>query len=72
MLYEKIKALADDQNMTIAEIERHASISNGTISKWKTAIPNAANLYAVAKLLGTTVDDLLKGIVGDNQCSMKK
>lgn len=61
MIYERIKAEADAQRITIAELEKRSGISNGVIGGWRTASPNARKLEAVADTLGVTVDYLLKG-----------
>lgn len=58
-LYDRIKKLADDKNMTIAYIEESVHISNGSIAKWKQNIPKADNLYKVAKFLGCSVESLM-------------
>lgn len=59
MLYEKIKKKCSEFGMSIAELERRAGLSNGSISKWGQCMPKADSLHNVAKLLETTVDELL-------------
>jgi len=61
MIYERIKAEADRQGLTIAELEKRARLGNGVIGGWRTASPSARKLEAVADQLGVTVDYLLKG-----------
>lgn len=61
MIYERIKAEADRQKLTIAELEKRAGLGNGVIGGWRTASPSARKLEAVADELGVTVDYLLKG-----------
>lgn len=34
-VYDKVKAIADERNLTISAIENGAQISNGSIMKWK-------------------------------------
>ena len=58
-LYDRIKKLADEKNMSIAYIEESVQISNGSIAKWKQNIPKADNLYKVAKFLGCSVEYLM-------------
>ncbi len=58
-LYDRIKKIADDKNMSIAYIEESVKISNGSIAKWKQNIPKADNLYKVAKFLGCSVEFLM-------------
>lgn len=64
MIYERIKAEADQMGLTIAELEKQAGLGNGVIGGWRTASPNARKLEAVADTLGVSVDYLLKGKKG--------
>lgn len=57
--YEKVKAIADKKKTTIAEIERHANVANGTISKWKVSKPNVDTLIKVANVLKVEIASLL-------------
>lgn len=41
-------------------VEKKAGLSNGIISKWNSCSPTVENVQAVAKVLGCTVDDLLR------------
>lgn len=61
MIYERIKAEADRQGITIAELEKRTGLGNGVIGRWRTASPSARKLEAVADELGLSVDYLLKG-----------
>ncbi len=58
-LYDRIKKIADDKNISISYIEENVQISNGSIIKWKQNIPRADSLYKVAKLLGCSVEFLM-------------
>jgi transcriptional regulator with XRE-family HTH domain len=58
-LYDKIKSMADDQNLSISYIEENTNLSNGSISKWKTNSPRVDSLNKVAKLLGCSLDFLM-------------
>jgi transcriptional regulator with XRE-family HTH domain len=62
MLYDKIKALCDSMNISIAELERRAGFGNGTIGKWQSTKvkPNLESLIKIATVLDTTVSELLK------------
>lgn len=53
-LANKIKQLANDRGITIAELERKAGISNGQISKWNVRSPKTENLEKVAKYLNVS------------------
>lgn len=59
-LYDKVKAKADEMGKTIMAVETEAEVANGTISGWKTGKPYAETLAKVARVLETTVDELLK------------
>lgn len=50
-IYSKIKALADTEKLSIAEIEKQCDFGNGAIIKWKTSMPKADSLFKVAKVL---------------------
>lgn len=60
MLFDKIKALADERGVSIYRLEKGAELSKGSISKWNKNIPSAERIQKVAKLLGVTVDSLLE------------
>jgi transcriptional regulator with XRE-family HTH domain len=60
-VYSAVKKRADGMNLAICEIEKRAKIANGTIGGWKTGRPYAETLQKVAKVLGCTIEDLLKG-----------
>ncbi|WP_248000418.1 helix-turn-helix domain-containing protein [Lactiplantibacillus plantarum] len=61
-LADKIKTIADKENITIAELERRVGISNGQIRKWNTRSPQADNLNKIAKYFGVSMDYLLGNI----------
>lgn len=58
-LSDKIKELANEKHITIAELERETGISNGQIRKWNERSPKAENLQKVADYFGVTIDYLL-------------
>lgn len=61
MIYDNIKRLADERNMTIQEVEKRCNIGNGVIGKWKdSGNPKIKHLKTVADLFNVTVDELLK------------
>lgn len=60
-VYSAVKTRADGMNISIAELEKRAEVSNGTIGGWKTGRPYAETLQKVAKVLDCTIEDLLKG-----------
>lgn len=58
-LYEKIKELAAQKNVSIRQIEEKLSFSNATIRRWKTQTPGVDKIQKVADYFGVTVDSLL-------------
>lgn len=59
-IYQEIAERCKVKKMPISELERTAGLGNATIAGWKTAIPRIDKLAAVAKVLGCTVDDLIR------------
>ena len=60
MLYDKIKVLAEERGYSIYKLEKEAELSKGSICKWNENIPSVDKIQRVTKLLGVTVDSLLK------------
>lgn len=60
MIYSNVEELARKKGLSLAEVERKANLSKGSITKWKTASPTIKSLSAVAEVLGVTVNRLLK------------
>lgn len=58
-IYDKIKEIADEKGVSIYRIERDLNFSNGSISKWKTAVPQSTRLLKVADYLGVSYRVLL-------------
>ena len=59
VIYGKIKQICAEKGISISSVEKDAGLSNGAISKWADSKPLAEKLYAVAKVLGVTVEELL-------------
>lgn len=59
MIYNNIKKLCMENNMSISQVEKEAGLGNGTISGWKESMPRLDNIQSVAKVLHTTVDALV-------------
>lgn len=57
-VYYAVKARADGMNISIAELEKRAEVSNGTVGGWKNSKPYAETLRKIADVLGCTVNDL--------------
>lgn len=61
MIYNNVKALADEKKLSIREVERRAGLENGAISKWVEGVsPRLENAMKVASVLGVDVKDLVK------------
>ena len=60
MLYSNIKTLCDKQNLLISQLERDLELPRSSICKWDKNEPGVWRVQKVAKLLGVTVDKLLK------------
>lgn len=60
-MYDKVKAIAEKKNMSIAAVEQKAGLSNGTIGKWRNA-KNGIRLEsvrAVADVLEVDIKELM-------------
>lgn len=60
MLFDKIRALAEEKGISIYRLEKEAELSKSSICKWNDNIPSVDKIQKVAKLLGVTVDSLLE------------
>lgn len=56
---EKIKILAAQRKITIAELERKLKIANGTIGKWDKQNPSIEPLSKIADYFNVTTDYLI-------------
>lgn len=59
ILYLRIKELAEEKNLSNAQIERDLDFSNGLISTWKTKAASSDRLLKLAKYFNVSVDYLL-------------
>ena len=55
-IYKNIQALCNEKNLTIAEVERKADISNGSIRRWSDSYPSIDKVARVAEVLNTTLE----------------
>lgn len=60
MIYDKVKALAKKQNVSIRKIEIDCGFSQGSVCKWNEVSPSAEKVKKVADYLKTSVDEILK------------
>lgn len=58
-LYEKIKELASQKNVSIRQVEEKLGFSNGTIRQWGRKNPGVNKVKDVAKYFNVSVDYLL-------------
>lgn len=59
ILYSKIRELANQKHISLAELERTLSFSNGIISTWKNGKPSIDKVEKVADYFGVSTDYLL-------------
>lgn len=60
MIYDNIKAIAKEQGISVAQIERHFDFARGAIAKWDEHKPSIERITRVADYLHTKVDDLIR------------
>ena len=58
-MYDKIRILAAEKNISITKLEEILGFSNGTITKWNNVIPRADNLKKVADYFGVSIEYFL-------------
>lgn len=61
MIYEKIKEILEEKNITFYQLSKDTGITEATFSTWKykKTNPNVKTLNILAKYLGISVNDLL-------------
>jgi len=60
-IYQRIKGLANEKNISIRELESTLKLANGTLSKWKDRA-NTEKLQKVATFFNVSVDYLLGNV----------
>lgn len=60
MIFDNISRLCKERGISIARLERDCGLGNATIRGWAESSPRVENLQAVARVLGCTVDELLR------------
>lgn len=61
MIYQKILKYCEENNITVAELERKSGIGNGTIGKWNNGkIPSLKTLGKIEKATGIAVAELIE------------
>ena len=59
-MLHNIRIRAKEKGWTVAEVERRAGLTTNSIYKWDENEPGVYKVANVAKVLGTTVDKLIK------------
>lgn len=59
-MFDKIKGLCREKDITIAELERRADLAPRSVYKWADVMPAADKVARVAKVLGVTIEELLE------------
>ena len=59
-MVHKIKELCKERNISVAEVERKAGLLGRSIKRWDENEPSVYKVYRVAKILGTTVEEILR------------
>lgn len=57
-LEKRIRAAAAARGFTVAETERRAGVSNGTVSKMRTSSPSIGKVVKLADALRISLDEL--------------
>lgn len=60
-IVDRIKEIAGTKGISLASIERHTDLGNGTISRWSDRDPSMSNLSKVAAYLDVKIDYLVNG-----------
>ncbi|WP_421924874.1 helix-turn-helix domain-containing protein [Lysinibacillus capsici] len=57
--FDRVKKLADEQKISIVELEEKLGLGKNSLYSWKKKIPNGANLEKVADFFNVSVDYIL-------------
>lgn len=69
-LFEKLKEIAKEKNITIKELEEKSELKQGTIFNMKRSVPNIETIMKIAQYLETPIDELLE--TGIKETEIKK
>lgn len=58
-LFDRVKQLSKKRNISLREINEKAGLGTNSIYSWKHSTPSIESLIKVAKILDTSLDDLL-------------
>lgn len=65
-IYQRIKDLANERHVSIAQVERDLGLSNGSMAKWDAHSPKSENLKSVANYFSVSTDFILGNDAKDN------
>ena len=60
MFFDKVKSLAAEKGMSYNKLEMEAGLTRNSIYTWASNTPSVDKVAAVAKVLGVTIDELMK------------
>ncbi len=66
-VYERIERLRKSANISQGKLEKELGFSNGSISKWKTSMPNSERLKKLADYFDVSVEYLITGEITENK-----
>lgn len=58
-ILDRIRSLANDRKVTLAELERNLNFSNGSLRKWETSTPSCDKIEKIADYFNVSTDYLL-------------
>ena len=58
-LVDRIRALANQRDMSLPQLEVELGLGNGTISRWRSSSPNTDKLQKIADYFNVSMDYLL-------------
>ncbi len=58
-IFDRVKQLAKENNISLKDVNKKAGLGTGSIYSWKNSTPSIDSLIKVAKVLKTSLDDLL-------------
>lgn len=65
MIFNNIKKLCKEKNISIARLEAETGIGNGTIGRWQKSSPRIDTLKKIADYFGVSIEYFLEEQKGD-------
>ncbi|MFR1834193.1 MAG: helix-turn-helix domain-containing protein [Lachnospiraceae bacterium] len=62
MIFQRVKAYCEENNLSISSFEKKCNIGNGTISRWENddSKPSLATLEKIEKATGIRIEEWLR------------